>query len=94
MLSCAYRPDGFLKLPSFIYLFSCLCLITSSPAQYFVGSDMAWSQEQNVGARNLLPLEITQRVVRMIGGGDGGGGRKIKGKVRDGREGMELSDKE
>ncbi|MPC26328.1 Phospholipase D beta 1 [Portunus trituberculatus] len=65
------------KAENFIYIES----------QYFVGSDMAWSQEQNVGARNLLPLEITQRVVRLIGGGDGGGGRTIMGKVRDGREG-------
>ncbi|XP_063866961.1 uncharacterized protein LOC135104027 [Scylla paramamosain] len=48
------------KAENFIYI----------ETQYFVGSDMAWSQEQNAGARNVVPLEIAQRVVEKIQAGE------------------------
>lgn len=47
------------KAQNFIYIES----------QYFGGSSMEWSQEQDLDARNLLALEITQRVVEMIRAG-------------------------
>lgn len=35
-------------------------------SQYFIGSAQAWSQDQDSCARNLVPLEIVQRVVTKI----------------------------
>ncbi|KAG7168257.1 phospholipase D gamma 2-like [Homarus americanus] len=39
-------------------------------SQYFIGSSQAWEEDDQVGASNLVPLEIVQRVVGKIRAGE------------------------
>ncbi|KAG0711561.1 Phospholipase D beta 2 [Chionoecetes opilio] len=48
------------KAEKFIYIES----------QYFIGSAKAWSQDQDAGSKNLVPLEIVQRLVSKIQAGE------------------------